>query len=87
MSNADIVRQRAKGAIFVLVLLAAPMADIATAQARPLRRSSRLGGSDLLMTGLLARAWSEAPPGGICSLESVSDRNLCTYTDQTTVTW
>jgi hypothetical protein len=35
MTSADIIRQRAKGAIFALVLLAAPMADLAAAQDRP----------------------------------------------------
>ena len=35
MTNASMVRQGAKGAIFVFVLLATPMADLATAQDRP----------------------------------------------------
>jgi hypothetical protein len=35
MTNAGIFRQRAKGTIFVFALLAAPMADLATAQDRP----------------------------------------------------
>jgi hypothetical protein len=35
MTNADIIRQGAKGAIFAFVLLVAPMADLAAAQDRP----------------------------------------------------
>jgi len=35
MTNAEIFRQRTKGAIFGFVLLAAPMADLAAAQERP----------------------------------------------------
>ena len=55
MTNADIVRQRAKGAILVFALLAAPMAHLAAAQDRP------------SPTGGLAAGWVGFADDGIVS--------------------
>jgi hypothetical protein len=89
MTNTGIFRQRAKESIFAFVLLAAPMAHPAAAQGRPGPAVELTAGwvgfadDGIVSEGLVAGA----APDGICSLESVSDPNLCISTEHSTATW